>query len=170
MLCPTVGPEATMTVTLPSPRRSGPEDDPTRADAPPAVRRALRLRGEAIDGRWAAAVGGAWVAMFFIEPLLIPAPVDDAPLPWWEVVLGLVWLLLLGTVVAGTLFRRRFGVHASALGVAMTVPLVVACPVTGHHAWAMWWVVDLGLWLAVGLTTLEALRHATPPAPVPDER
>jgi hypothetical protein len=154
-----------MTVLHPAPRVSAPPEPRPRRTVRSAVGSAWTRRHEAIDGRWALAVGGAWVGMFLVEPALVPAPAEAGPLPLWEVALGVVWLALFGAVVAGCLFRARFGVVASAVGVAMTVPLVVACPVSGHHAWATWWAVDLGLWLAVGVTTIEALRRAAPPAP-----
>jgi hypothetical protein len=153
-----------MTVLHPAPRPPAPPATAPRRAGPSSVRSAWARRHEAIDGRWALAVGGAWVGMFFVEPFLVPAPAEAGPAPWWDVALGVVWLALLGAVVAGCLFRSRFGILASAVGVVMTVPLVVACPVSGHHEWATWWAVDLALWLAIGATTIEALRRATPPA------
>ena len=76
---------------------------------------------------------------------------------------GVVQTAFLGTVlamVAGFTGRSRLGALASFAGAGVFLTMVVACPVTGHHAIGAWWYAQVAGTAAVGTASVAALRSS----------
>lgn len=97
---------------------------------------------------------GANVAATMLEP----APADPNLPPPWFVTLPST-MVAFGILAAGTglLLRRRWGMALSLVTASIALTMVVACPLSGHHHFGMWWAGELaclGAWAGVSLAGL----------------
>lgn len=122
----------------------------------------------AVTGRWPAALGVAWVAVFAAAFALEPAPADpNAAVPAWAAVMSLAMFAALGTTAAGLGRRQRLGLVASVVAGGIALFGSVMCPVSGHHASiGAWWYLQMagftGL-IGAGLVGLRRSRSVPPP-------
>lgn len=126
---------------------------PAPRPSPPAV---------APDGRltipWAVALGLGWPLVVAVSTALEPVPAEPEAAPPPVVELAALGLLaaLLTTVIAAGLRHRAAPVAGVAAGVGF-LTFAVLCPVTGHHAFGLWWVAEIGLVTAMLAASLAAL-------------
>jgi hypothetical protein len=134
-----------------------------RSIAPrPAPRRRLHLDDTVAYG-WVVAATVAWPVLFGIGWILEPEAANPNAVP--GPIEGLVVLGFLACVVwmaRGFSLQQRFGFAGSFGAAVVLLGMVVACPLTGHHAIGGWWYGQLaatgglialsaaGLWGAKG--------------------
>lgn len=111
---------------------------------------------------WAAALGIGWPLAIVVTGALQPAPVEPAaPEPVIVQIAGLALLFgLLTTAVAAGIRHRGAAVAGVVTGLLSTT-FVVACPVSGHHDFGMWWFAELGIVSAMLAVSLVALGRST---------
>jgi hypothetical protein len=113
--------------------------------------------GERIDGRVGVVVGIAWLVLMQIAFALEPASEHEVPLI--GLLLELSMYLLLGTMIAGLVMQRRFGLVASLGAAVLATAASIACPVTGHHGFGAWWFGQMACVLALVAVSAVALRR-----------
>jgi hypothetical protein len=121
---------------------------------------------ERIDGRVAAGVGIAWLVAYQLAVSL--EPVTHKPEPWYGVALGVTFMGLLATMVAGLVSQRRWGLVLSVAAAGFFTALSVACPVSGHHPFGAWWFGQMACALGMLGGSVAALNwsvHHGAPAP-----
>jgi peptidoglycan/LPS O-acetylase OafA/YrhL len=104
----------------------------------------------------AVALIGANVAATMLEP--VPANPDLAQ-PWFVALPSTIVAFGILAAGAGLLVRRRWGMALSLGSAGIALAMVVACPLSGHHHFGLWWVGELaclGAWAGVGLAGLRA--------------
>lgn len=126
---------------------------PLRLQDAPRIRRRRRLRvAGSIAPRRAYVALAAWWALLIAMQSVIPEPADPEAFDAVEQLLATVFTL---GIVATTLLLAslaRVGAWVAAgTGGALTL-LAIACPVTGHHELAAWWVTYTGA--AAGMTAV----------------
>ena len=102
---------------------------------------------ERIDGRVAVGVGIGWLVAYQLAVSL--EPVTHKPEPWYGVALGVTFMGLLATMVAGLVSQRRWGLVLSVAAAGFFTALSVACPVSGHHPFGAWWFGQMACALAM---------------------
>jgi hypothetical protein len=99
----------------------------------------------------AVALIGANVAATMLEP----APANpDLPPPWFVALPSAIVALAILAAGAGLLMRRRWGMALSLGSASIALAMVVACPLSGHHHFGLWWVGELACisaWAGVSL-------------------
>ena len=139
--------------------RTASEETEVRTDRAVETKRSWLMEPGALTSNWVGALAVAWVVVFVGSQLLEPAPTNpDAASPLWA---GIVEAAFFGTVlamVAGFTGRSRMGALASFAGAGVFLTMVVACPVTGHHAIGAWWYAQVAGTAALGTASLAALR------------
>jgi peptidoglycan/LPS O-acetylase OafA/YrhL len=115
---------------------------------------------EPIPVRWAfwgiVALVGANVAAWMLEP--VPAN-PNLPEPWFVALPSVVAMVAMLGALGGLLTRRRWGMALSLLAASIAVVMVVACPLSGHHTFGLWWVGEissLAAWAGVSLAGLRS--------------
>ena len=137
---------------------------PSRTTKTRAVPRTTRPPVELADPiptRWAAAgivaLVGANVAAAVLEPL----PANPAqPDPWFIPLLSMIVTLGMLAALGGLLARQRWGLAASALAGGISVAMVLACPLSGHHHFGLWWVGEIAAVAAWTGISLAGVRNA----------
>jgi hypothetical protein len=125
----------------------------------PAVVRSRRDRlFEPVPLKTVGLVVAATAIGYWIMQILEPAPAHP------EMAHALVYTLL-DTAFMGTLFiaavgllqRHRFGLQALVANATIQLVGVFAYPISGHHAWGVWWIAQLFVGLCVLGVTAGAL-------------
>ncbi len=134
-----------------------------KEEARPRAARSLDERlAEPISVWWALGVAATLVGANFAAQALEPAAANpDLPQPWFVVLPSTVAAFGILAALAGLLARRRWGMGASLLAAGIGLVMVVACPVSGHHHFGMWWIGELaclGAWAGVSVAGLRATR------------
>ena len=132
------------------------------------VRRRARLSSweDRIPTSMAVAVAVMWVVAIPVSIALEPAPQDaNAPIPWYAALLIYAFLTSLLLAGAGLAARQRAGLVASLVAASVFLFDVVACPVSGHHAFGTWWLAELSV--ALGLTAFSAIAVVGTARPKP---
>lgn len=145
---------------VPAISRSG---GPAVRDEPTGWRRRPTPLFDHLTTPWAAALGLGWPLAIIAMIALEPAPADPgAPVPIVVEVGGLaLYAALLITAVAAGM-RHRAAAGAATVAGLIAVTFTVACPVSGHHAYAPWWVAQLAVAVGMLAVSLAALgRRAT---------
>ena len=120
------------------------------------------LDTDALSRRWALVLPIAWLIAMPLTFALEPAPSSTSPDPWWAVVAGNVLLGAVAMTFVGSWLRREWAPRASLAAASIMSAAVIACPVTGHHAFGAWWVTELAL--VVGLLALSGAAALRPSA------
>jgi hypothetical protein len=115
---------------------------------------------EPIPDRWAlwgiVALVGANLAAWMLEP--VPAN-PNLPEPWFVALPSVVAMVAMLGALGGLLTRRRWGMALSLLAASIAVVMVVACPLSGHHTFGLWWVGEissLAAWAGISLAGLRS--------------
>jgi uncharacterized membrane protein len=120
---------------------------------------------ERIDNRMAAGVAVAWFVAYQVAASLEPA--THQPEPWYGVVLGIAFLGLLATTAAGLIAQRRWGFAVSLAAAGFFTALSVACPLSGHHPFGVWWFGQIAV--ALGMVAFSGFALGRPEATDADE-
>lgn len=114
---------------------------------------------EPIPTRWAVwgivALVGSNIAAGLLEP--VPAN-PDAPEPWLVSLFTTVAVLAMLPALGGLVVRRRWGMALSLFAAGVAVMLVVACPLSGHHHFGLWWVGEAAGMVAWAAVSVAGLR------------
>ena len=117
---------------------------------------------EPIPLRWAlwgiVALVGANLAAWLLEP----APANpNLPEPWFVTLPSGVASLAMLAALGGLLARRRWGMALSLLAASIAVVMVVACPLSGHHSFGLWWAGEISCLAAWAGSRLAGLRSGS---------
>ena len=96
------------------------------------------------------------------EGAVLTAVATDAPAVWWAVLLSELAFSGMLVVLAGSLLARRWAAPAGLACAVLFLGLSVSCPLSGHHAYAAWWGVQLtagAAMVALSAVTLRATRR-----------
>lgn len=129
----------------------------------PVRRDALRRRlSEAVDPGLANTVAIVAVALTIAIEMLYPAPARAEAVPsLWVALVDTAYWAFAFAAAAGLMMRRRYGLTAAFGNAAVLSFAVIACPVTGHHAFGVWWLAQLACCAAFVLVSGNALRVAS---------
>jgi hypothetical protein len=128
----------------------------------------IRARGRALGGRLAEPISTWWalwgvVTVFGaiqVAALLQPAAANpELPAPWYVAVPNYIVAYGILAAIGGMLIRQRWGMAVSLVCAGIGLALVVACPLSGHHHFGMWWAGELavyGAWVGVSLAGLRS--------------
>jgi len=114
---------------------------------------------ERIDGKLGAGVAIAWFVLMEVAWALEPATNRTAP--FYGVLLELTMWAFVATMITGLVMQRRFGLVASVGGAGFLTAMSIACPVSGHHPFGVWWYGQMACVLALVGVSLVALRLST---------
>ena len=121
----------------------------------------LSVRGRQVPV--ATAIRGYGVALLGLLALAVAVqPATDAPAVWWSVLLSELAYNGVLVVLAGSLLARRWAAPAGLACAVLFLGLSVSCPLSGHHAYAAWWGVQLtagAAMVALSAVTLRATRR-----------
>jgi hypothetical protein len=113
-----------------------------------------------VAGRWAFGLLGAWYALFLLARYLEPEPHDvSAVLEGIGIAFSVVFTATLLVAGIGLAMRRRWGLVASLGAAGLLVADSVACPMTGHHHFGAWVVVQVVGSVALAGASIRALRR-----------
>ena len=106
-------------------------------------------------------VGVAWYVLFFAAVSLEPEATHPEAIPAWVgVTVDVVLLGLLAVMAAGLGVRRRWGLVASMAAAGVFLMATIACPVSGHHSFGLWWYGQMACSLGLVAISGAALRRA----------
>lgn len=131
-------------------------EHPSLATSPP-----FRARRTPLSRNWALVLALGWPVADYLARALEPLPANPgAAAPVLVVAVNYALLLgLLAVVVAAA--RRQWWAPAAGAAVGLLgLALAVACPVSGHHQFGLWWVAQLGLYGGMTAASLAALRRS----------
>jgi len=148
-------------VLVMTPRRPADIHSEVRVESERNARRWDERLAEPIPLRWArwgiVALVGANLAAWMLEP----APANpNLPEPWFVTLPRVVATLAMLGALGGLVARRRWGVALSLLAASVAVVMVVACPLSGHHSFGLWWAGELSCLAAWAGSSLAGLRSA----------
>jgi hypothetical protein len=135
----------------------------TRDAATPVAPAIPRARaGAASDDRlsrtWSVVLGLGWPLVLLASVALEPAPADpNAPVPLVvEMANVAAFAALVATSIAAGVRHRAAAVTGVVAGLLLAA-FVVACPVSGHHTFGLWWYAELALVVGMLGLSLAAL-------------
>jgi hypothetical protein len=113
-----------------------------------------------VTGRWAFGLLGGWYVLFLLARYLEPEPHDvSAVLEWIGIAFTVVFTAALLLAGIGLAMRRRWGLVASLGAAGLLVADSIACPMTGHHHFGAWVVVQVVGSVALAGASIRALRR-----------
>ena len=124
--------------------------------APPVPR--ATTTGPRLSRSWSVVLGVGWPLAVLVSLALEPVPADpNAPVPLVIDIasLGALAALLATSVAAG--LRHRAAAVTGVVSGLLLATFVVACPVSGHHAFGLWWYAELAVVVGMLGVSLAAL-------------
>jgi hypothetical protein len=121
-------------------------------------------RAGMLDGRlsaaWALVLGLGWPIAFLIATAVEPPPADPgASAPLVVELGGLAFLAAMGGTIVASVNRHPVaalsGVATGLIGAAFSI----ACPMSGHHGYGLWWFAQIGVILAMLAASFVALAQ-----------
>jgi hypothetical protein len=88
-------------------------------------------------------------------------PVTHRPEPSYAVALGVLLLMLLAVTATGLVMQRRWGLVSSLAAAGYFTALSIACPVSGHHPFGLWWVGEMACALTLVALSVLAIRWSS---------
>jgi hypothetical protein len=131
-------------------------------DSAPPVTKPRTARGpvttDEIKTSWAAFLGIGWPVAMVLSDVIRPAPADPnaAPSLLGTIVTLAIFGALVITAVAAASRLRSAAVAGVVLGGIMVADSL-ACPLSGHHEFGLWFVADFALFTAMLLASIAAL-------------
>jgi hypothetical protein len=119
-----------------------------------------RATTDEIKTAWAAFLGVGWPVALVLSDVIRPAPADPnaAPSLLGQIVTLAVFGALVLTTVLAVSRLRSAAVAGVVLG-GLMVADSLACPLSGHHEFGLWFVADFTLFTAMLLASIAALGH-----------
>jgi hypothetical protein len=113
-----------------------------------------------VGSGWSFGLLAGWYALVVLGQVMQPATADEgAVLAWIGVALSVVFTAVVLVTMAGLALRRRWGLVASLGAAGILVADSIACPMTGHHHFGAWVVVQSVGSLALAGASIRALRR-----------
>jgi hypothetical protein len=117
-------------------------------------------RGRQLTTGWAAILGLGWPLGFIIGAVLEPAPVDpEAAVPVLVELASLALFIALVTTAITAARRHPAAAPAGVVTGLFAVAFSVTCPLSGHHAFGLWWIAQLGVMVTMLAMSIAALGH-----------
>jgi hypothetical protein len=130
----------------------------------PGVRRRFVAAGQ-LPLQWALALGLGWPFVIIVGSALEPAPAHHhAATPFVLGVASVAALVGVYATVGLALQRHPTAAAVGALTGVVLMAMSAACPLSGHHAFGLWWIAQFGLVVSMLVVSLAALR-VTEPSP-----
>jgi hypothetical protein len=101
----------------------------------------------------------AWSLIFGGILLFAPAPDNAAPIPAWEMLIGLAFLAVVTMAFVGLAKARPWAFKVSMGAALLGVAAGIACNVVDHHT-GTWWVVETAGFSTLALMTSAAARRS----------
>jgi hypothetical protein len=135
------------------------EERPQQAESEPRADTRAWLQDRVSNG-WGFGLLAGWYVLVVIAQIMQPAVEDEgAVLAWIGVALSIVFTAAVLVAMAGLALRRRWGLVASLGAAGLLVADSIACPMTGHHHFGAWVVVQSVGSLALAGASIRALRQ-----------
>jgi hypothetical protein len=113
-----------------------------------------------VTGRWAFSLLAAWYVLFLLAQYLQPEAHDvSAVLEWIGIAFSVAFTAALLVAGIGLAMRRRWGLVASIAAAGLLVADSIACPMTGHHHFGAWVVIQAVGSVALAGASIRALRR-----------
>jgi hypothetical protein len=113
-----------------------------------------------VAGRWAFSLLAAWYLLFLLAQYLQPEAHDvSAVLEWIGIAFSVAFTAALLVAGIGLAMRRRWGLVASIGAAGLLVADSIACPMTGHHHFGAWVVIQAVGSVALAGASIRALRR-----------
>lgn len=132
---------------------------PVLDSVPRLTKRAPSLDGE-LKTVWAALLGVGWPLALVLSDAIRPAPADPnaAPSLFAQLFTAVVFGALVLTAVAAASRMRAAAIGGAGLGGVMLFDSL-ACPLSGHHEFGLWFVADFAIFAAMLAVSVAALGH-----------
>jgi len=112
-----------------------------------------------ISAGWAYGLLAGWYGLFLVVQLLQPEPeAHTGMLAWIGAIMGVVFLAALVFTGIGLALRQRWGLVASLGASGFLLADSIACPLTGHHEFGAFIVVQAVASVALAGASIRALR------------
>jgi hypothetical protein len=135
------------------------EERPQQAEPAPRADTRAWLQDRVSNG-WGFGLLAGWYVLVVVGQIMQPAVEDEgAVLAWIGVALSIVFTAAVLVAMAGLALRRRWGLVASLGAAGLLVADSIACPMTGHHHFGAWVVVQSVGSLALAGASIRALRR-----------
>jgi hypothetical protein len=132
---------------------------PQQVETPPRADTRAWLQ-DRVSNAWGFGLLAAWYVLVVLSQIMQPAVHDEgAVLAWIGVVLSVVFTAAVLVAMAGLALRRRWGLVASLGAAGLLVADSIACPMTGHHQFGAWVVVQSVGSVALAGASIRALRR-----------
>ena len=113
-----------------------------------------------VSAGWAYGLLAGWYGLFIVVQLIEPPPqADHGMLAWIGYAMSAVFLGALVVTGIGLAVRQRWGLVASLGASGFLVADSIACPLTGHHEFGAFIVVQAVASVALAGASIRALRR-----------
>jgi hypothetical protein len=113
-----------------------------------------------ISAGWSYGLLAGWYGLFLLVQLLQPEPeAHTGMLAWIGAVMSVVFLGVLVVTGIGLAVRQRWGLVASLGASGFLIADSIACPLTGHHDFGAFIVVQAVASVALAGASIRALRR-----------
>ena len=147
-----------MLETREAPERARETRTTPRTRTAPRAETRVWLR-DRISAGWAYGLLAGWYGLFLVVQLIEPAPqTETGLLAWIGAVMSVVFLGALVVTGIGLAVRQRWGLVASLGASGFLVADSIACPLTGHHQFGAFIVVQAVASIALAGASIRALR------------
>jgi hypothetical protein len=135
---------------------------PETRTAPPKERKETRVwLRDRVSAGWAYGLLAGWYGLFLVVQLIEPPPqAEHGMLAWIGAVMSVVFLGALVVTGIGLAVRQRWGLVASLGASGFLVADSIACPLSGHHEFGAFIVVQAVASVALAGASIRALRRS----------
>jgi hypothetical protein len=139
--------------------REAPAQTPETEPAPRSDTRSWLQ--EPVSKPWAYGLLAGWWGLFLLAQALQPdAAAEHGMLAWIGAALSVVFFGALLVAATGLVLRQRWGLVASLGAAGLLVADSIACPLTGHHQFGAFVVIQAVGSVALAGTSIRALRRS----------
>jgi hypothetical protein len=139
--------------------REAPAQTPKTEPAPRSDTRSWLQ--EPVSKPWAYGLLAGWWGLFLLAQALQPdAAAEHGMMAWIGAVLSVVFFGALLVAATGLVLRQRWGLVASLGAAGLLVADSIACPLTGHHQFGAFVVIQAVGSVALAGMSIRALRRS----------
>ncbi len=139
--------------------REAPQQTPKTESAPRSDTRSWLQ--DPVSRPWAYGLLAGWWGLFLLAQAIQPEPAaEHGMLAWIGAALSIVFFGALLVAAAGLALRQRWGLVASLGAAGLLVADSIACPLTGHHDFGAFVVIQAVGSVALAGTSIRALRRS----------